>query len=102
MLSGFTLLVLAGAVIGSLAGAKISGDVSVVNDGQSYYETTYTVGITNTRNEVAVEEAADTGLPAVWSTLFIVTTGVGIAWVKMNGSLRREPMQLLSERQEEN
>ena len=63
--------------------------------GESYYETTYTVGLTNAENEVVVEEAADTGLPAVWSTLFIVTTGVGIAWVKMNGSLRREPMQLL-------
>lgn len=101
MVSGFALLVCVGAVIGSSAGAKFSGNVSVINAGESYYETTYTVGLTNAENEVVVEEAADTQMPAVWSTLFIVAAGVGIAWVKMNKSLKREPMQLLSERQEE-
>lgn len=100
MLSGFVLLIFIGAVAGSVAGTKFSGRVSVVNAGQSYYETTYTEGLTNTGNEVAVEEAADTQTPAVWSTLFIVITGVGIALGKMNRSLKREPMQLLSERQE--
>ena len=90
-----------GAVTGSVAGTKFSGRVSVVNAGQSYYETTYTEGLTNTGNEIAVEEAMDTQMPAVWGTLFIVITGVGIAWGKMNRSLKREPMQLLSERQEE-
>ena len=73
----------------------------MINAGESYYETTYTVGLTNAENEVVVEEAADTQMLAVWSTLFIVAAGVGIAWVKMNKSLKREPMQLLSERQEE-
>lgn len=100
MLSGFVLLIFIGAVAGSVAGTKFSGRVSVVNAGQSYYETTYTEGLTNTGNEVALEEAADTQTPAVWSTLFIVITGVGIALGKMNRSLKREPMQLLSERQE--
>ena len=102
MVSGFALLVCTGAVIGSLAGAKISGKVSVVNAGKSYYETTYTVGLTNMDNEIVVEEAADSRTPALWSTVFIVAAGVGIAWAKMNRSLKREPMQLLSERQEEN
>lgn len=101
MLSGFALLMFVGAVTGSVAGTKFSGRVSVVNAGQSYYETTYTEGLTNTGNEIAVEEAMDTQMPAVWGTLFIVITGVGIAWGKMNRSLKREPMQLLSERQEE-
>lgn len=102
MISGFGLLVLIGAVLGSVAGVKIADRVSVIHAGESYYETTYTVGLTNTDNEIVVEEAADTQMPAVWNTLFIVAAGVGIAWVKMNRSLRREPMQLLSERQEEN
>lgn len=101
MLSGFALLIFVGAVIGSVAGTKFSGKVSVVNAGQSYYETTYTEGLTNTENEIVVEEAADTQMPAVFSTVLIVAAGVGIAWGKMNRSLKREPMQLLSERQEE-
>lgn len=101
MLSGFALLIFVGAVIGSVAGTRFSGRVSVVNAGQSYYETTYTEGLTNTENEIAVEEAADTQIPAVFSTVLIMAAGVGIAWCKMNRSLKREPMQLLSERQEE-
>lgn len=101
MLSGFALLIFVGAVIGSVAGTRFSGRVSVVNAGQSYYETTYTEGLTNTENEIAVEEAADTQIPAVFSTVLIMAAGVGIAWGKMNRSLKREPMQLLSERQEE-
>lgn len=101
MLSGFALLVIIGAVIGSAAGVRISGNISVVNAGESYYETTYTVGLTNVDNEIVVEEAADSVSPALWSTLFIAAAGVGIAWVKMDRSLRREPMQLLSKRQEE-
>lgn len=101
MLSGFALLIFVGALIGSVAGTRFSGRVSVVNAGQSYYETTYTEGLTNTENEIAVEEAADTQIPAVFSTVLIMAAGVGIAWGKMNRSLKREPMQLLSERQEE-
>lgn len=101
MLSGFALLVIIGAVVGSAAGVRISGNISVVNAGESYYETTYTVGLTNTDNEIVVEEAEDSVSPALWSTLFIAAAGVGIAWVKMDRSLRREPMQLLSKRQEE-
>lgn len=101
MISGFALLVLIGAILGSVAGVKIADRVSVIHAGERYYETTYTVGLTNTDNEILVEEAADAQMPAVWNTLFIVAAGVGIAWVKMNRSLKREPMQLLSERQEE-
>ncbi len=101
MISGFALLVLIGAILGSVAGVKIADRVSVIHAGECYYETTYTVGLTNTDNEILVEEAADAQMPAVWNTLFIVAAGVGIAWVKMNRSLKREPMQLLSERQEE-
>lgn len=101
MLSGFALLVLLGSVLGAAAGFRISAEVSAVNNGETYYETTYTAGTTNIVNEIAVEEAADNGMPAVYCTLFIVAAGVGIAWLKMNRSLKREPMRLLSERAEE-
>lgn len=101
MLSGFALLVLLGSVLGAAAGFRISADVSAANTGETYYETTYTAGTTNIVNEIAVEEAEDSGMPAVYCTLFIVASGVGIAWVKMSRSLKREPMRLLSERAEE-
>ncbi|MDE5716397.1 MAG: hypothetical protein K2I53_02050 [Lachnospiraceae bacterium] len=48
-----------------------------------------------------MEDAADSRTPAVYCAVFIVAAGVGIAWVKMNRSLKREPMRLLAERAEE-
>ena len=101
MLSGFALLVLLGSVLGAAAGFRISARVSAANTGETYYEMTYTAGTTNSVNEIAVEEAAESGMPAIYCTLFIMAAGVGIAWVKMNRSLKREPMRLLSERAEE-
>ncbi|MDE6601402.1 MAG: hypothetical protein K2K90_04430 [Lachnospiraceae bacterium] len=101
VLSGFALLVLLGSVLGAAAGFRISGGISAANAGHTYYETTYTVGVTNAVNEIVVEDAAESGMPAASCALFIVAAGVGIAWVKMNRSLRREPMRLLSERAEE-
>ena len=79
----------------------MSVDVSAANAGETYYETAYTAGITGTVNEIPVEEAADSKMPAAYCTLFIVVAGVGIAWAKMNRSLKREPMRLLAERAEE-
>ena len=101
MLSGFALLVLVGSILGAVAGFRISEGVSAANAGETYYETTYTAGLTNAVNNVEVEEAAVSGMPALFCTLSIVAAGVGIAWVKMNRSLRREPMRLLAERAEE-
>lgn len=101
MLSGFALLVLIGSILGAAAGFRISVDVSSANAGETYYETTYTAGMTNVVNEVEVEEAAASVMPAVCCALLIVAAGVGIAWVKMNKSLKREPMRLLAERAEE-
>ncbi|MDE5717844.1 MAG: hypothetical protein K2I53_09575, partial [Lachnospiraceae bacterium] len=48
MLSGFALLVLVGSIVGAAAGFRISGRISAANAGQTYYETTYTTGLTNT------------------------------------------------------
>lgn len=101
MLSGFALLVLIGSILGAAAGFRISDGVSTANAGESYYATTYTAGMTNIVNEVEVEEAAASAMPAAICTLLITAAGVGIAWVKMNRSLKREPMRLLSERAEE-
>ena len=101
MLSGFAMLTLIGSVLGAAAGFRMSVDVSAANAGETYYETAYTAGITGTVNEIPVEEAADSKMPAAYCTLFIVVAGVGIAWAKMNRSLKREPMRLLAERAEE-
>lgn len=98
LLSGFILLILFGSIIGSIAGTKISSIISVQNAGQSYYDMTYTVGTTNVINEVVMEEIPDIGWSAVYCTILITAAGVGIALAKMSKSLKREPMQLLSER----
>ncbi len=100
ILSGFVLLVLLGSVIGSMTGVKLSDRFSVENTGKTYYDETYTVKAAKEINEIEVEDSAATGSPAVFCTLLIVVTGTGIAWSKINKSLRREPMELLSERQE--
>lgn len=100
ILSGFVLLVLLGSVIGSMTGVKLSDRFSVENTGKTYYDETYTVKAAKEINEIEVEDSAATNSPAVFCTLLIVVTGTGIAWSKINKSLRREPMELLSERQE--
>lgn len=101
IISGFALVLLLGSIVGSLTGVKISSIISVDNAGRTYYDTAYTVGTTNAANEVEVEEMADIGMPGACCTILIVTAGVVIAWVKINRSLKREPMRLLAERREE-
>lgn len=100
ILSGFVLLILLGCIAGSLIGVTIGGSISAINARRTYYETTYTAGTTGTVNELAITDEANTLTPALWCPLFITVIGVLIAWVKLNRSLRREPMELLSERQE--
>ncbi len=101
MLSGFVLLVLLGSILGAVAGTMISGRISSVNAGKVYYDTAFTPKTVNISNEVVVEEVEETGLPGFCCMILIVAAGTGIGWAKMNKSLKREPMQLLAERQEE-
>lgn len=100
ILSGFILLLLLGSIIGSLAGAGISDRFSVENAEEKYYDETFTAGIVNENNQIDVEEPTLANSSAVFSILFIFVAGTGIAWMKMNGSLKREPMELLSIRLE--
>lgn len=100
ILSGFILLLLLGSIIGALTGAGISDRFSVKNTEESYYDDTFTAGTVSGDNQIDVEEPAETGLSAVFSILFILAAGTGIAWIKMNENLKREPMELLSVRQE--
>lgn len=101
ILSGFVMLILLGSILGAVAGTVISGRISSVNAGKQYYDTFFTPKTVNIGKEVVVEEVKDTGLPGIFCMILIVAAGTGIAWEKMNKSLRREPMQLLAERQEE-
>ena len=100
VLSGFVLLVLLGSMIGSMTGVKLSDRFSVENTGETYYDETYTVKTANEINGIEVEESAATSFTAAFCTLLIAVAGTGIAWNKIDKSLRREPMELLSERQE--
>lgn len=100
VLSGFILLLLLGSIIGALAGTRISDRFSVKNTEEKYYDETFTAGIMNKDNQIDVEESTEAGSSAVFSILFIFAAGTGIACMKMNGSLNREPMELLSVRQE--
>lgn len=101
MLSGFVLLVVLGCMLGAVVGTDISGRISSVNVGTVYYDTTFTPKSVNIGNEVIVDEVEDTIFPGIICTVFITLAGVAIAWGKMSKSLKREPMQLLAERQKE-
>ena len=100
ILSGLVLLVLLGSMIGSVTGVKLSDRFSMENTEETYYDETYTVKTANAVSGIEVEESAATGSPAVFCTLLIAVAGTGIAWSKIEKSLRREPMELLSERQD--
>ena len=100
ILSGLVLLVLLGSMIGSVTGVKLSDRFSMENTEETYYDETYTVKTANAVSGIEVEESTATGSPAVFCTLLIAVAGTGIAWSKIEKSLRREPMELLSERQD--
>lgn len=100
ILSGFILLLLLGSLIGAMIGVGISDRFSAKNTKESYYDETFTAGTVNGNGLIEVEEVTETGSSAVFSILFIVAAGTGIALIKMNKSLKREPMELLSVRQE--
>lgn len=103
MLSGFLLLVLFGSIIGSVAGIRASADISAENAGNTYFDTAFTAGAAHAANEVAVEEVQPEGqwLLAVCCATALTAAGGVIAFVKMNKSLKKEPMQLLAEREKE-
>lgn len=100
ILSGFILLLLLGSITGAFTGERISGRFSVNNTEESYYDETFTAGTVNGDRQINVEEPAETGSSAIFSILFIFAAGTGTAWIKINGNLKREPMELLSTRQE--
>lgn len=103
MLSGFLLLVFLGSLIGSAAGVRVSADISAENARTSYFDTAYTAGAAHVTNEVIVEEvqAENRWLLAPCCAAALTAAGTGIALIKMNRSLKKEPMQLLAEREKE-
>lgn len=100
ILSGFILLLLLGSIIGAAAGAKFSDQFSAVTTGESSYDETYTAKTVYEGIQIEVEESGQTVFLSAFSTLMIIFTGTGIAWIKMSRNLRREPMELLSLKQE--
>lgn len=112
ILSGLMLLVLLGSIMGSICGAFLSQRISSEQTGKVYYDSTYSLGVVNTDEMLSVQggssstgdlnagnlNAADlgTGGIAFACAIGIVLTGAGISLFKMNKSLEREPMELLS------
>lgn len=100
ILSGFVLLLFIGSTIGAAAGAIISDKFSSVNAMESYYDETYTAKTTYDGIQIEVVESSQTVFLSAFCTFSIVLAGTGIAWIKMSRNLRREPMELLSLKQE--
>lgn len=103
MLSGFLLLLLLGSLVGSAVGIRASAGISAENAGKTYFDAAYTVGTAHVTKEVAVEEVPPENewLLAVCCGAAFTAAGAGIALVRMNRSLKKEPMELLAKRDEE-
>lgn len=101
LLWGMMLLVLLGSIAGSAGGALVSKNISSENTGKVYYDSTFSVGAPGTEGEVVISDIGDemAGWTAFGCAVIIILAGAGIAVVKMNKSLRKEPMRLLQEMQ---
>ncbi|MBD5508988.1 MAG: ABC transporter permease [Lachnospiraceae bacterium] len=97
ILSGFILIVLIGSMAGAAGGMHFSRSISVKNAAPDYYDSAYSVGKAVDINEVVVEETPlKNGIGiAVCCSLLITAAGTGIALMRMNRSLKREPMEIL-------
>lgn len=103
LLSGLLLIVLMGSIAGTAGGAAVSKNISVEHTENAYYDKTYSVGNTGTDQDLTSKEPEkDSG---IWIALCcascITASGLGISLIKINRSLRREPMELLREMQRE-
>ena len=100
VLSGFILLLILGCSIGAASGTIISDRFSTVNTVDSSYDETYTAKTVYEGMQIEVEESMQTGLWSFSCTLSVILAGTGIALIKMERNLRREPVELLSLKQE--
>ena len=111
ILSGLMFLVVIGSIAGSVCGAVLSHHISAGQTQKAYYDTTYSLGIVQAETLATQDEtgyagngnAEDIGSVriAFICAAGIIFTGAGISVFKMNRSLSREPMELLSKMQRE-
>lgn len=99
LLSGISIILILGSVLGSGAGGGISLWLSQKDVNNTYYSTMYSGGITE---QETYKDARDLGedIPIVirisaLSMSLIFLLGEGISVVQMTRSLRKEPMELL-------
>lgn len=99
LLSGLLLLVILGSALGAAGGGFLSRKLSAGHTGKVYYDSTYTVGTTGTKEELMPVRMEDKNgnMPAFCCGIIIILAGAGISFIKMKKSLRREPMELLGE-----
>lgn len=112
ILSGLMLLMLIGSIMGSTCGAFLSQKISSKQTGKVYYDSTYSLGVVNAGETLSTQAGSSntenlivadfgTGGIAVVCAVGIILSGAGISLFKMNKSLEREPMELLSKMQRE-
>jgi hypothetical protein len=104
LLSGISIILILGGVLGSSAGGGISLWLSQKDVNGTYYSTMYSGGMTEEEiNENARDWGEDIPMVILISALsmsLIILLGEGISVVQMNRSLRKEPMELLCRQKE--
>jgi flagellar basal body-associated protein FliL len=104
LLSGISIILILGGVLGSCAGGGISLWLSQKDVNDTYYSTMYSGGMTEEEiNENARDWGEDIPMVILISALsmsLIILLGEGISVVQMNRNLRCEPMELLCRQKE--
>lgn len=104
LLSGISIILILGGVLGSSAGGGISLWLSKKDVSNTYYSTMYSVGMTEEETNNATRDLGEdipmVILISVLSMSLIILLGEGISIVQMNRNLRREPMELLCRQKE--
>jgi putative ABC transport system permease protein len=104
LLSGISIILILGGVLGSSAGGGISLWLSKKDVGNTYYSTMYSGGVseqeTNKDTRDLGEDIPMVILISALSMSLIILLGEGISIVQMNRNLKREPMELLCRQKE--
>lgn len=102
MISGILFIVLIGSFIGSMAGFFLTNETASILTGQSYYDTTYTIGSSNNNasEETKIEYAHPILAFSIVTCVIIVLLALLLSYIVVASNLRYEPLELLSEKME--
>lgn len=102
LFSGIFLLILVGSVCGAAAGSCLSGEIAGKIEKEAYYDKTFgnSTGTDAENMEEVSYEQADSWKAPVECALAVMAAGAVISAVGIYGNLRKEPMKMLSGREE--